>query len=36
MNKEYTQINDTDYIVSNDNGMIDLVKANYNIEEIIN
>lgn len=35
MNKEYTQINDTDYIVSNDNGMIDLVKANDNIEEIL-
>lgn len=35
MNKEYTQINDTDYIVSSDNGMIDLVKANDNIEEIL-
>ena len=35
MNKEYTQINDTDYIVSSDNGTIDLVKANDNIEEIL-
>lgn len=35
MNREYTQINDTDYIVSSDNGMIDLVKSNENIEEIL-
>ena len=35
MNKEYTRINDTDYIVSSDKGEIDLVKVNSNIEEIL-
>lgn len=35
MNKEYTQINDTDYIVSSDKGRIDLVKSNDNIEKIL-
>lgn len=35
MNKEYTRINDTDYIVSSDKGEIDLVKSNNNIEEIL-
>lgn len=35
MNKEYTQINDTDYVVSSDKGEIDLVKVNGNIEEIL-
>ena len=35
MNKEYTQINDTDYVVSSDKGEIDLVKVNSNIEEIL-
>ena len=35
MNKEYTQVNDTDYVVSSDKGEIDLVKVNGNIEEIL-
>ena len=35
MNKEYTQINDTDYVVSSDKGEIDLVKVNSNIEKIL-
>lgn len=35
MNKEFMQINDTDYVVTHDDGKIDLVKANDNIDEIL-
>lgn len=37
MNKEFVQINDTDYVVSNNDGELNLIKSNNNntIEEIL-
>lgn len=37
MNKEFMQINDTDYVVTNDDGELNLIKSNNNntIEEIL-
>ena len=35
MNKEFMQINDTDYVVTNDDGEIYLAKSNNNIERIL-
>ena len=36
MNKEYIKLNDTDYIVANDNGNLNLIKSKNDINEILN